>query len=268
MYKINEKDKFKYLTFTPLEKYPELLHCFTTRYGGVSKGCYESMNLGFSTDDRRENINKNYKILSDKLSIDLNNMVKTYQTHSANIKYATDEDKGRFYDKIPGYIDTDGLITDKKNIVLATCHADCTPIFFYDPIKKIIGMAHAGWRGTINNIAGNMIKKFTKDFNSNPQDIIAVIGPSLCQNCFEVDKDVAELILSKNKNYEKFMQTKGIKYHFDLWEINKYILLKEGLTEKNIVISGLCTKCNNDLFFSHRAQKGERGLMLGIIGMK
>jgi len=268
MYKINEENKFKYLTFSSLEKYTDLLHCFTTRLGGVSEGCFASMNLGMRTDDNVEHIYKNYEILSKSLSFNLYDMVKAYQTHTSNIKYATEEDKGKIYDETPGYVDIDGLITDKKNIALSTYHADCTPIFFYDPVKKIIGMAHAGWRGTIKNITGNMVQKFVAEFNSNPQDILAVIGPSLGQCCFEVDKDVAEIILSTNENYEKFMKIKGMKYHFDLWAINKYILLNEGLREENIEISGLCTKCNNDLFFSHRGQKGKRGLMSGIIMMK
>ena len=268
MYKINEKNKFKYLTFSSLEKYPDLFHCFTTRLGGVSDGCYASMNLGMSTDDNIENIYKNYEILADSLSINLRDMVKASQTHTSNIRYATEDDKGKIYDKTPGYKDVDGLITDKQNIILSTSHADCTPIFFYDPVKKLIGMAHAGWRGTMKNIAGNMIQKFVGDFCSNPKDIIAVIGPSLGQCCFEVDKDVAEIILSTNQNYKEFMEIKGIKYHFNLWEINKYILLNLGVAEENIEISELCTKCNNDLFFSHRGQKGKRGLMSGIIMMK
>lgn len=268
MYKINEKNKFKYLTFSSLEKYLDLFHCFTTRLGGVSEGCYESMNLGMRTDDKVENIYKNYEILADSLSINLRDMVKAYQTHTSNIRYVTEDDKGKIYDETPGYKDVDGLITDKQNIILSTSHADCTPIFFYDPVRRVIGMAHAGWRGTVKNIAVNMIQKFAEDFNSNPKDIIAVIGPSLGQCCFEVDKDVAEIILSTNKDYEEFMEIKGIKYHFDLWAINKYILLSQGLKSENIEISGLCTKCNNDLFFSHRGQKGKRGLMSGIIMMK
>ncbi len=268
MYKINEKGKFKYLTFSTLEKYSDLFHCFTTRLGGVSEGCFSSMNLGMSTDDKREHIVRNYEILSEKLSLNLHDMVKTCQTHTSNIRYATNEDKDKIYYETPGYKDIDGLITDKQNIILSTAHADCTPIFFYDPVRKVIGMAHAGWRGTIKNIAGNMVQKFTRDFHSNPQDIVAVIGPSLGKCCFEVDKDVADIILSTNINYEQFMEINGVKFHFDLWAINKYILLKEGLVEENIEISELCTKCNNDLFFSHRGQKGKRGLMLGVIMMK
>lgn len=268
MYTLNEIDEFKYITLPSLEKYDDLFHCFTTRFGGVSEGNFSSMNLGMSTDDNRSYINKNYEILSQKLSINLHDIVKTCQSHTANIRYTTEKDKGKIFDKTPGYKDVDGLITDKKNIALSTSHADCTPIFFYDPQKKVIGMAHAGWRGTVENITGKMIQQFINDFGSKPEDIIAAIGPSLGQCCFEVDKDVAETFLSVNKQYENFMEIIGNKYNFDLWAINKYIMINEGLKVENIEISGLCTKCNNDLFFSHRGQKGKRGLMLGIIMMK
>lgn len=268
MYDINEKDDFKYLTFPSLQKHEDLFHCFTTRYGGVSEGCFSSMNLALVTNDDVKNIYKNYEILCNKLSINQQDMVRTYQTHTANIRYATDEDKGKYFDENPGYIDVDGLITDKKNICLTTCHGDCTPIYFYDPCKSVIGMAHAGWKGTVQNIAGLMVKKFKDDFNSNPSDIIGVIGPSLCQSCFEVDQDVAEMFLKQDENFKNYMITKGIKFHFDLWEINKYLMIKEGMKSENIEMSYVCTKCNNDMFFSHRGQKGMRGLMLGMIMMK
>ncbi len=147
-------------------------------------------------------------------------------------------------------------------------HADCTPIFFYDPVKKVAGIAHAGWRGTLLNIAGKMVRAFIDDFNSNPSDIISAIGPSLCQDCFEVDKDVAELFLNENSEFEKYMKTKGSKYHFNLWEINSFLMRKEGMEEKNIEFSNLCTKCNNHMFFSHRGQGGKRGLLAGIIMLK
>jgi YfiH family protein len=268
MYRLNEIDDFKYITFQSLENYPDLFHCFTTRFGGTSEGPYSSMNLAFSTDDAREHVKENYKILSQKLSIDLGDIVKTFQTHTNNIKYVTEQDKINLFEEQTVYKDIDGLITDRKNIALTTFHADCTPIFFYDPINEIVAMAHAGWKGTVGNIAGNMVKKFVKDFASKPQNIKVAIGPSLGQCCFEVDEDVAEIFLSANSKFSEFMIKKGIKYHFDLWEINKYLMLQEGVEKGNIEISGLCTKCNNDLFFSHRAQKGKRGLMAGIIMMK
>jgi YfiH family protein len=231
-------------------------------------GPYESMNLGFSTDDERKNILKNYAILSEKLSFDTNDIVRTFQTHTSNIRYITETDKGKLFNEKQDYIDVDGLVTDIRNIGLLTFHADCTPIFFYDSVKKVIGMVHAGWKGTLDNIAGKMVQKLTDDFASNPEDIKTVIGPSLGQCCFEVDRDVADLFLQKDKNYNSFMKTKGLKYHFDLWGINKYNMVNAGMNEENIEISGLCTKCSNDLFFSHRGQKGVRGSMAGIIMMR
>ncbi len=267
MYKLNEIQDFKYITFPSFEKYNEIFHCFTTRAGGVSEGAFASMNLGFSTGDNNENVKKNIEIMAEKLNLNVDDIVETHQTHTNNIMYVTEEHKGRvFTENI--LRDIDGIYTDKKNLILMSFHADCTPIFFYDPVKWVIGLAHAGWRGTIQNIGGIMVKKFVNDFNSNPKDIKAAIGPSLCKDCFEVDEDVKDLFITTDEYFKNFMETKNVKYHFNLWEINKYLLLKGGLKEENIEISGVCTKCRNDLFFSHRGQGGKRGLMTGLLMMK
>jgi len=267
MYKLNDIQNFKYITFPSFERYDNLIHCFTTRKGGVSQGSFESMNIGFSTGDREENVRRNIEIMAKKLNINVDDIVETDQTHTDIIKYVTEEHKGRAFGE-SAFTGVDGLYTDKRNVALMTFHADCTPVFFYDPAKEVIGLAHAGWRGTLQNIAGKMVKEFINDFNSDPKDIITAIGPSLGSCCFEVDKDVADLFLSKNEHYKVFMENKGHKYYFNLWEINKYSLMKEGIKEENIEISGLCTKCNNDLFFSHRGQGGKRGLLAGVLMMK
>lgn len=266
MYKLNEIENFKYVTFPTLDEYDELLHCFTTRKGGVSKGSYESMNLGFSTGDDEESVRKNFYIMTEKLGIKIKDIVETAQTHTNNIRYVTENYKGRAMME-PEYTDIDGLYTDKKNVVLMSFHADCNAVFFYDPVKKLIGLSHAGWRGTVTNIVGEMIKALV-ELGSNPSDLKAAISPSLGQCCFEVDKDVADLFITTDIKYKDFMITKGKKYHFDLWEINKYNMVKEGMNGKNIDIAGLCSKCRNDLFFSHRGQKGKRGLMTAMIMMK
>ena len=266
MYKINEIDDFKYLTFPIFDEYDELLHGFTTRKGGVSKVAYESMNLGFGTGDDEENVSKNYHIMADKFRIKIEDIVETDQTHTNNIRYVTEKDKGRAM-MDPKYTDIDGIYTDKKNVVLMSFHADCNAVYFYDPVKSLIGLSHAGWKGTVLNITGEMIKAFI-ELGSNPADIKAAISPSLGQCCFEVDKDVADMFIAADIKYKDFMITKGEKYHFDLWEINKYNMIKEGMSENNIEVAGLCTKCHNDLFFSHRGQKGKRGLMSGILMMK
>ena len=266
MYNLNEIENLIYLTFPILDKYDDLLHCFTTRKGGVSKGAYESMNLGFGTGDDKENVRENYYILTEKLGINIEDIVETDQTHTNNIKYVTESHKGRAM-KEPEYTDIDGLYTDRKNVALMSFHADCSAVFFYDPVKKLIGLCHAGWRGTVLNIAGVMIKALA-ELGSNPSDLRAAISPSLGQCCFEVDKDVADLFISTNIKYKDYMITKGEKYHFDLWGINKYNMINEGMNEENIEAAGLCSKCRNDLFFSHRGQKGKRGLMSGIIMMQ
>jgi YfiH family protein len=266
MYKLNQIEDFVYLTFPILDEYDDLVHCFTTRKGGVSKGPYESLNIGYDTGDDEENVRKNNLILFNKLSIDIKDIVETDQTHTNNIKYVDESYKGRAM-KDPVYTDIDGIYTDKKNLALMSFHADCNAVFFYDPVKKLIGLSHAGWRGTITDIGGKMVKALM-EMGSNPSDLKAAISPSLCQDCFEVDKDVADMFISADSNYKDFMITRGDKYHFDLWGINKYNMIKAGMDEKNIEIAGLCTKCRNDLFFSHRGQKGKRGLMEGVIMMK
>lgn len=268
MYKLIKNEDFEYITFPSFSNYEDLLHCFTTRKGGISEGPYESMNLGQGTDDDIENVKKNYRILVENLGIELNDIVKPYQSHTNEIRYVDEGHKGWLFKKSKDLKDVDGLITDKRKLALITIHADCTPLFFYDPVKKIIGMAHAGWRGTVDNIAVKMVEKLSQKMGSKPEDIKVVIGPSLGQCCFEVDKDVADIFLDKDKKFEQFMIKRGIKYHFDLWEINKYLLMSKGIKNENIEISGLCTKCRNDLFFSHRGQKGKRGLMAGLIMLK
>ncbi len=267
MYNLNEKQEFKYITFPSFEKHDDILHGFTTRKGGVSKGSFESMNIGFSTGDSNENIKRNIEIMAENLGINVDDIVETNQTHTNNIKYVTEMHKGRISEDT-AFKDVDGIYTDKKNLALMSFHADCTPVFFYDPVKKIIALAHAGWRGTLLNIVGVTVRALVKDFECNPKDIITAIGPSLCSSCFEVDKDVADMFLKQNDEFINFMEVKGVKYHFNLWDINKYLLIKEGIKEDNIEISGICTKCNNDLFFSHRAQGGKRGLLAGILMMK
>lgn len=267
MYTLNKNQDFKYITFPTFEKYDNLIHCFTTRKGGVSQGPFESMNIGFSTGDSDEYVKKNIELMAEKLGINVYDIVETNQTHTNNIKYVTEEHKGRVFGET-AFKNVDGIYTDKRNLALMSFHADCTPVFFYDPVKKVIALAHAGWRGTLLNIAGIMVRALVKDFNSDPKDIITAIGPSLGSCCFEVDKDVADMFLDENKEFNKFMEIKGPKYHFNLWEINKYLLMKEGIKEENIEISGICTKCNNDLFFSHRGQGGKRGLLAGILMMK
>lgn len=268
MYHLHEELSLPYLAFPSLEAYPEVFHAFTTRKGGVSDGPYATLNLGLGSDDLRENVVANYHILADGLSLDLGNFVRGYQSHTVNIRTVTSENKGKLWSKEPEFMDVDGLLTKETGIVLMTFHADCIPLFFYDPVTKAIGMAHAGWRGTLDNMAGEMVRRFGQEYGTNPSDLIAVIGPALGQCCFEVDGDVADLFHSANPAHRAFIEARGEKYHIDLWGITKLQMEQSGMKTEQIEVSGLCTKCHQDLFFSHRGQNGLSGRMLGLMMLR
>ena len=166
------------------------------------------------------------------------------------------------------YNDIDGLVTNERNIGIITAHADCTPVQFYDPVHKVIGVAHSGWSGTLKNISGNMVKLMTTTYNSNPEDILVFIGPSLCQDCFEVDVDVKEQFLASNEAYIDYMYDINEKSYIDLRRIIEHELLQEGIKEYNIECSTLCTKCNPDIFYSHRVMGTKRGVFASAMILK
>ncbi len=265
---INKNGKLEYFTSPNLNKFDAIFHCFTTRLGGISQGPYESLNLGLGTDDDLKNVMQNYHILAQSIGIEDSDFVTSFQTHTNNIRIVSSIDKGKGITIKRDYRDVDGLITNEKKIALVTTHADCVPLFFYDPKIGVVGVAHSGWKGTLYEIAREMIYKFTYNFNSNAGDIIVSIGPSLCQSCFEVDEDVKDLFLNENQEYKKFMYSIGEKSYIDLWSINEYMLIKCGVKKDNIENMNICTKCNTEKFFSHRGQKGKRGTMAAVIMLK
>lgn len=266
--KLNEKGDLKYYTFENIEKTNIVKHCFSTKFGGVSAGCYESMNLAFR-EDKRENVIKNYEIICDSIGLDYKNVVFSSQIHEDKIYKVTKEDIGKGLlreSNIKGY---DALITNEKDIVLVTFYADCVSIFIVDPINKAIGIAHSGWRGTVKEIGIKTIKEMKKQYNSQPKDLIIGIGPSIEKCCFQVGEDVAEQfknMLPFSKDYI-FNDTQKGKYKIDLQNIIKKSLINNGVLEENIEISNLCTMCNNKTFFSHRFMGDNRGSLAGIISL-
>ncbi|MDO4805366.1 MAG: polyphenol oxidase family protein, partial [Lachnospiraceae bacterium] len=152
--------------------------------------------------------------------------------------------------------DVDGFITDEPGCVLSTFYADCVPLFFADPVHRAIGLSHSGWRGTANGIGMVTVDAMTREFGTNPADLICGIGPSICRDCYEVGEDVARYFTASCLCAS---ETDSDKYYLDLWEANKAILLGAGVREENITLPNLCTACNSDLLFSHRASKGRRG---------
>ena len=266
---INLKNGVKYITFPKLESRDEIRHIFSSRIGGVSTGRYSSMNLSFTNGDSRENVLKNYKILCEVADIDINNLVLSRQTHTNNVRIVSDKDRGTGIFKEP-FTDVDGLITNTPGVALVTQYADCTPLLFFDPVKKVIASSHSGWRGTVKEIGKVTVQKMMDIFGSNPGDIIVGIGPCIAKCCYEVDMPVFEEF--KKINYldlDKIFISKGNgKFMLDTAEANRQILVNIGIDERNIDISDLCTNCNCSELHSHRATKGERGNMAAIIELK
>jgi len=262
---VNQKGSLMYITFPKLVGCGVVRHTFSTRIGGVSEGKFAQMNLSFNRGDKREAVEKNYKILCNAVGIDVSHLVLSHQTHTNNVKIVTREDCGIGYSK-PPFQDVDGLITNESGVALVTQYADCTPLIFCDPVKKVIATSHAGWRGTVKEIGRVTVEKMKNEFDCNPQDIIAAIGPCIGPCCYEVDIPVYNEFLKLNLDTDKFFTVKD-EEHFmlDLREANRQILINSGIKAENIDVSDICTCCNSDELHSHRASKGERGNLAAII---
>ncbi len=234
------------------------LHGITTRKGGISKDGFESLNLSFYSDDSEENINENYKIFFDALNIDKNKTVLTHQTHSDNIVKIESVNQFKIYE------DTDGFITDVSGITLMTFYADCTPLYFYDPVKKVVGIAHSGWKGTEQKIGVKMIDIFVDEFESQVENILVGIGPNISPRAYEVDNDFLENFQDK-EFFENYIHKIDEKIFFDMVKSNRDMLLNRGILKDNIELSGHCTYNESRLFFSYRRQGMESGRMSGFI---
>jgi YfiH family protein len=264
-------DKVEYIQFKNFIKYQDTIaHCFTTRIGGVSTGECEALNLGFNRNDTRENVIENYKRISQCLGIDYNNMVFSNQIHANKIKSIDENDRGKgiiFKSDIIGY---DGLITNKRNVAIVTFYADCVPVFFFDPIKKVIAISHSGWRGTVKEIARETVIKMESEYGCIPKDIETAIGPSIGKCCFEVGEEVYTEFVNNLPWSEGFCVKPGNqnKWYIDLKGIIEQTLIEAEISTKKLCNSEICTKCNKDTFFSHRGDNGRTGSLAAIMQLK
>ncbi len=241
-------------------------HAFSTRYGGVSQGSLSSLNLGIHRGDLRENVLKNYEILGSALGFSPEDTVFTHQTHTDIVEKVGKKDRGDglFREVEP---ERDGLITNEPGVVLTVFSADCTPILFFDPVKKAVGAAHAGWRGTALGIAKKTVEAMTREFGCSPSHIRAAIGPCIGKCCFETDGDVpSAMVAALGEEANAFITKSGEKYHVDLKGINTLWLQKAGVEQ--IQVSEDCTVCQHDRFWSHRMTKGDRGSLAAVIFLK
>lgn len=257
-----KEDEIVYITFPGLEKTGCVKHLFSTRIGGVSRGMFSSMNLSYTRGDEKEAVDENYRRIAACLESDVSCFVCSDQTHTDNIRIVGPEDmgKGTIYPK--DYHDVDGLITDQRGVVLGTFFADCVPLFFVDPVKRAIGMTHSGWRGTVQKIGKKTVRMMQEQYGSNPADMYTAIGPSICQSCYEVSGDVIDRVkeaFPESLWSDLFYPTIPGKYQLNLWEANRQIMLEAGILAEHIEVTDICTCCNPDFLFSHRASQGKRG---------
>lgn len=267
---IKYKNGVPYISYNALEKIPWITHGFSTRAGGVSEGCLSSMNLGHGRNDAEENVIRNHEIIAEAIGFDAHNIVASRQTHTTNVRVVSKEDCGKGVYKERDYDDVDGMITNEKNIVLATYFADCVPLYIVDTKNKAIGLSHSGWRGTVGKIGQVTLEKMNEQYGTKPEDTVVCVGPSICQNCYEVSLDVAEEFMEAFPNdKEEILKDKGNdKFLLDLWECNRIIFEEAGVLPENINLPDLCTCCNSEFLFSHRATNGKRGNLAAFLSLK
>ena len=260
-----------YLTWPAIEKIEGIRHAFSTRIGGVSKEHLSSMNLSFSRGDDPANVRENYRRFCEAAGFEVENIVTSDQAHTTKVRYVTKADCGSGVTRDRDFHDIDGMITDEPGVVLATFYADCVPLYFVDPVHRAIGLSHSGWRGTVHKIGKITVQAMADQYGSRPEDIVAIIGPSICQDCYEVSEDV---ILEFQKYYredcqsELYYRKENGKYQLNLWRANEIVMEEAGILPENIHTTQWCTCCNPELLYSHRASKGKRGNLAAFLGLK
>lgn len=239
-------------------------HCFTTRLGGVSGGCYASTNMGFSRGEDRDTVMKNYRIVCDAAGLNFGGLTKTYQKHSIKVTEITGDKVGSGFVK-PELPVTDAVITNLPGVPLVCHTADCVPVLLYDRKTHAIAAIHAGWRGMADGIIEETIGAMEDAYDTDPADLVAAVGPCIGPCCFEVDSDVAERFRSEFGDGVIIPGTGGNKTRIDLPACARDSLSGCGLDDCNIDISNECTKCKEELYYSHRRTGDMRGTLAGII---
>ena len=267
---LKEKNHVPYIQFKNLSATGIVKHGFSTRKGGVSTGIFSSMNLNFKRGDDPDAVMENYRRMAAALNMRVEDMVLSDQTHTTNVRVITEEDRGKGILKPQDYSDVDGMITNVPGIVLVTSYADCVPLYFVDPVRKAIGLSHSGWKGTVGHIGQKTVWKMHEVYGSEPKDIVAAIGPSICQSCYEVSDDVAEAFranFTADEAADVLLDKGNGKYQLDLWKANWYVLTDAGILPEHLSVTDLCTACHPDLLWSHRKTNGQRGGLSAFLSL-
>ncbi|MBY6036174.1 peptidoglycan editing factor PgeF [Fictibacillus nanhaiensis] len=254
------------------EENPRIVAGFTTRDEGYSPMPFLSLNMGFHVNDDPVAVQKNRKSFAEEIKFPVQYWVGTKQVHGTDIVQIRKEDRGQgsldFETAIP---DADGIYTKEADVLLTSLYADCVPLYFYSPKHELIGLAHAGWRGSVGKIGPKMIQIWCEKESVNEEEIKIAIGPSIASCCYEVDDTVIKEVKAALGNTAEptvFMENEAGRYQLNLQRFNEILFIQSGILPENITISNQCTSCENDVFFSHRKEVGKTGRMMSFIGRK
>lgn len=261
-----EQNGIQYLQFRKLLGYESLAHCITTKIDGTDS----PMDMSLAKHGcEAESVVNNYNRICSVIGIDYRNLVLSNQVHESDIRIVGLENRGEGILKPELKEGYDGLATNQPGVALAAIFADCVPVIFYDPLKNVAAICHAGWRGTVRRIAVKTVKVMQEEYNCDLHNIIACIGPSIGPCCFEVKEDTADQFRKVFDFWPEIIQkTSEDKYRIDLWKANSLQLMEAGVKTENIQTAGLCTSCNNDVFHSYRADTGKIGRLAAIVELK
>lgn len=269
---VTETDGVPLIRFKPFTEMGFIEQGFSTRLGGVSDGIYASMNLTFQRGDDPVHVRRNFDRIGAALEIRPDRMVCSRQTHTDHILTVGRAHLGMGVTREPDFDQIDALITDEPGVCLVTAYADCVPVILADPVRRCIGAAHAGWRGTASDIAGKMAGQMMKEYGSRPEDLVAFVGPSICVDCYEVGSEVARVFTEAfGRGQSRLLLRPGKapgKYQLNLQMANFFNLRNRAIQARHIYISDLCTCCNPQVFYSHRASQGRRGGLCNFIYIK
>ncbi len=259
-----------FLQFKIFKQFPEVVHAVTTRRGGCSTGLCEGLNLGFTVGDVPERVMKNRSTVASALGCSLESLVTARQVHGSTVKEITASRDGREASTgDSGLPQADGLVTGERGLVLMITLADCFSVFLYDPAKQAVGLLHAGWRGAAQDIVARGISAMGKAFGSDPEDLVAGVGPGINTCCFEVGEEVREAFI-RHQVYEQSLweRHREGRCYFDLKRTIYLMLRACGVMDSKIDVAEECTSCSQNLFFSHRRENGRTGRMAALLGLK
>ena len=265
---LHEKNGVVFYTFEHINRTGFVRHGFSTKCGGVSEGAFATMNLSMTRGDDPSRVRENIRRMTDAMGMPRGKTVFCEQVHGTRVAIASPDLVNEGMNHPPALCETDGLIANTNEVVLVTMHADCVPLFFVDIVRKAVGMVHAGWRGTLEDIAGETVRRVQDAFGGKPADLLVGIGPSIGSCCFEIGADVAAAFVEKLPFAADCVRTSDTdtgKAYADLQRVNEMLLLRAGVRQENIEIAGLCTKCHPELFYSHRRDGQARGSMAAFM---